>query len=195
MKKMNSFLLLLSLILAAVSCKKNNGDTTGIADTYNNLMILKWNEAAATAVGRTAGIPPMTESRVYAMVNVAVHDALNNIVKKYNTYALTTAADLSADPDAAVAEAAHDVLVNLMPPQQAFADSVLNVSLAAIPGSTAKDNGISLGRSSAAAMLGKRTNDGASVAQYTIVQGTLPGQYQSTPPLYCYRFCQLSWLG
>jgi hypothetical protein len=182
MKKTNSFLLLLSILLAAAACKKESDNTKGIADAYENDTILQWNETAATAAKRTAGIPPMTESRVYAMVNVAMHDALNNIVRRYNTYALTGAVDENADPDAATAQAAHDVLVNLMPPQQALADSALNVSLTAINSGTAKDKGIALGKSSAAAMLARRMNDGASTAQYPIVQGTLPGQYQSTPP-------------
>ncbi|MEO6549931.1 MAG: phosphatase PAP2 family protein [Ferruginibacter sp.] len=182
MKKMNSFLLLISMIFYMSACKKNDGNTPGIADAYNNTMVLKWNDAAAIAVSHMAGIPPMTESRVYAMVNVAMHDALNNIAKKYHTYALTGATVQDASPDAAVAQAAHDVLVNLAPAQQAFADSILNISLGPIATGSLKDKGIELGKAAAAAMIAKRITDGASTAQYAIVQGTMPGQYQSTPP-------------
>jgi hypothetical protein len=182
MHKTNKILQVLLLILATIACKRQVDHTTALCDHYKNTMVLKWNEAASIAVTHVADMPPMTESRVYAMVNVAMHDALNNIVKKYSTYAFSGVPDRNADPDAAVAQAAHDVLVTLVPAQQAFTDSMLNVSLAPITAGGAKEKGIAVGRSSAAAMLARRMNDGASTAQFAIVQGTLPGQYQSTPP-------------
>lgn len=181
MKLLPASLLLLSAGLAT-SCAKDGDAPAGLADTYTNATILKWNEAATIAINRTGGLPPMIESRVYAMVNVAVHDALNHIVKKYNTYALTATADEGADPDAAVVQAAHDIIAGCLPPQQAFADSLLNIHLTAIATGTAKDKGIALGKSAAVAMLAKRAGDGATTAQYPIVQGTAPGMYQSTPP-------------
>src|SRR5436190_7739853 len=78
-------------------------------------MVLRWNDAATYVVVKTLQlqaaprIPPFRESHYYAMVNIAVHDALNNIIPKYSTYALN-ARDKDADPDAAVAKAAHDVI-------------------------------------------------------------------------------------
>ena len=111
-----------------------------------------------------------------------MHDALNNIEKKFNTYALDGAVDTGANPDAAVAQSAHDLIIALLPPQKAYADSLLNVSLAAITRWRNKDKGIAIGTAAATAMLSKRLNDGAATAQYPIVQGTLPGVYRSTPP-------------
>jgi len=182
MKKLLPLAFWLTLILAVASCQKNDHPLTTIADNYSNAVILQWNEAATIAATRGGTLPPMSESRIYAMVNVAVHDALNNIVKKYATYALTTTPDVSTNPDAAVAQAAHDVIVALLPPQQVYADSLLTVTLAAIPAGPAKDQGNALGKASAQAMLGKRGGDGASTAQYPVVDGIIPGQYQSTPP-------------
>jgi hypothetical protein len=124
----------------------------------------------------------MPEARIYAMINVAMHDALNNIVPKYQTYALNNAQDKDANPDAAVAQAAHDVIVNQLPPQQAFADNLLANSLSGLPAGDAKTRGIALGSASAAAIIAMRANDGAASAQIPYTQGTLPGQYRSTPP-------------
>jgi hypothetical protein len=46
----------------------------------------------------------------------------------------------------------------------------------------AKTKGVSIGAAAAAAMIAKRTNDGFATAQIPYTQGTLPGQYRSTPP-------------
>jgi hypothetical protein len=181
MKKLFSFMLLPLLILVIASCQKGNNTTT-IADNYTNAVVLQWNEAATIAVARTGTMPPMAESRIYAMVNVSMHDALNNIVKRYNTYALSAAIQEGAHPDAAVAQAAHDVLIALLPPQQAYADSLLTVTLTPILAGAAKEQGIALGKAAAVSMLAKRNNDGGATAQYPVVQGVLPGEYQSTFP-------------
>ena len=92
---------------------ENNSNGFG---TVSPEMVLRWNEAATHVVLQTQAvvpnppIPPFIESRYYAMVNVAMHDALNNIVPKYKTLALQNARDKDADPNAAVAKAAHDVI-------------------------------------------------------------------------------------
>ena len=50
----------------------------------------------------------------YAMMHLAIHDALNAIDRKYQPYAYDQKADPGTSPDAAVAAAAHDVLVPLI---------------------------------------------------------------------------------
>lgn len=161
-------------------------------------MVLTWNNAASWVVVRTMQlisaprIPPFRESHYYAMVNIAVHDALNNIVPKYQSYALY-ARDKDADPNAAVAQAAHDVIAfffnklnpaaNVTP--QTIQDSIHNLlakSLNSIPDGEAKTKGVALGAAAAQAIIQNRTGDGYNAAQFPITQGTLPGQYRSTPP-------------
>jgi hypothetical protein len=58
------------------------------------------------------------------MVSIAVHDALNGIKHEYARYA-SSANDRRASPVAAAAQAAHDVLVALLPAQQASLDAKL----------------------------------------------------------------------
>ena len=143
------WLLPLSLVFFILtSCKKEpeqkqelqSAGLTNPGERFGNIspaMVLTWNEAGTQAIANMTPIvgvplPPMPESRIYAMINVAMHDALNNIVPKYQTYALNNARDKDADPNAAVAQAAHDVIAAQLPPQQAFADALLTTSLASI---------------------------------------------------------------
>jgi hypothetical protein len=173
----------------------NNGVAKG---NVSPEMVLRWNDAATYVVLRTGQlqptprIPPFRESHYYAMVNIAVHDALNNIIPKYGTYALH-ARDKDADPDAAVAQAAHDVITyffgKLNPPAnvtpQEVQDAIHNLlsqSLNSIPDGDAKTKGIALGTAAAQAIIQNRTNDGSANAIFPITQGTQPGEYRSTPP-------------
>ena len=76
-----------------------------------------WNANAGEAAV-VAGISPvgnpLHESRMYAMMHVAIHDALNAIDRRSRPYAFDGAAGPLASPDAAVATAARDVLVTLL---------------------------------------------------------------------------------
>ena len=206
-------LLLMSLITFFVfGCKKeatesineeiatnarfdNSGEGRG---NVSPEMVLRWNEAAVYVVSRTLQIqstpriPPFRESHYYATVNIAVHDALNNIVPKYKSYALN-GRDKDADPDAAVAKAAHDVISfffgKLNPPAnstpqvvQDYIHDLLTQSLNSIPDGDAKTKGIALGAAAAQAIIQNRTNDGIANAVFAITQGTQAGEYRSTPP-------------
>jgi len=201
----HSSLLILSLSLFVLSCEKDPGNTPTHGPAGGNgignvspAMVLTWNDAATYVVVTTLQqqptprIPPFRESHYYAMVNLAMHDALNNIIPKYKTYALN-ARDKDANPDAAVAQAAHDVISSffgkLNPPAnntpQLVQDSIHNLleqSLNLIPDGEPKTKGIVLGAAAAQAIIQNRTNDGSLSAAGTITQGTLPGEYRSTPP-------------
>ncbi|HET6721660.1 MAG TPA: hypothetical protein VFH07_02875, partial [Chitinophagaceae bacterium] len=205
-------LLLINTILFIPGCRKettkisteevatsarfeNKGNGWG---TVSPEMVIRWNDAATYVVlttlqiQPTPRIPPFRESRYYAMVNIAVHDALNSIVPKYKTYALN-AREKDADPDAAVAKAAHDVITyffgKLNPPAnntpqaiQDYIHDLLTQSLNSIPDGEAKTKGIALGAAAAQAIIQNRANDGHANAIYQISQGTLPGGYRSTAP-------------
>ncbi len=176
MKKI--FLILLTMIAA---CHKNNSSQETTPNTYSADMVLQWNLATTTVIDKN-GFPPPQESRIYAMINTAVHDALNNIVARYSTYALNATPLPDANPDAAVAQAAHDITVALLPSASTYLDSLLKVSLNTIVDGQSKEDGISVGEAAAKAMLEKRSSDGASSAQVPYVQGSLPDQYRFTPP-------------
>jgi len=148
---------------------------TGSADS-----IERWNIAMTDF---SAGLPlfaltPMVEMRAYAMAHIAMLNAVKSASRPYNAG--------STSVDAAVAAAAHDVLVvefgKFFGSNTPF-DSVYTAELAAIPDGTAENRGIAVGQAAAAAMLASRANEdvlGALNAPYT--PGTKPGDYQPTPP-------------
>ena len=78
--------------------------------------VITWNNNAAKAALGACLAPannPLHESRMYAMMHIAIHDALNAIDRRSRPYALNTHVR-GASPDAAVAAAARGVLVPLL---------------------------------------------------------------------------------
>ena len=94
----------LAIILLATACVQ--------AEDANE--VLKWNETAAKAA-ITGGQNPIQTSRTVAMVQGAVHDALNAITPRYAAYYFEAPATAGASPDAAVAAAAYAVLSGVVP--------------------------------------------------------------------------------
>jgi hypothetical protein len=156
--------------------------------------VRRWNKTA-TEASFASGLSgnPLFESRVYAMVHAAVHDALNGIDRRYRPYAYHGTVVPGASPEAAVATAAHRVLVRQFtllipfgfPSQEGMLDEALASALALIPAGAAKDLGIAVGRRAADAILAIRVADGWNqqvVQDFGYPQGTTPGEYRFTPP-------------
>ena len=139
--------------------------------------VTDWNANAGQAALDACLAPtnnPLHESRLYAVMHVAIHDALNAIDRRSRPYAFKTGAKPGASPDAAVAAAARDVLVPLLQQLPApFSDCVhasgavasveaaYAAALGAIPDGRAKRQGIALGQAAAAAILALRAGDGS----------------------------------
>jgi hypothetical protein len=145
--------------------------------------VADWNATALSAL-LAAGHNNLTVTRGLTMVQVAVHDALNAIERRYDGYMFEGPAEANASPEAAVATAARDTLVLAIPAfgpaaQQAAAiataDAAYTAALATIPDGEGKTRGIAAGRAAAAAIVGLRKDDGATRdAPYT--PGGAPGQ-------------------
>ena len=79
--------------------------------------VIRWNEnaaKAATAACLHISGNGLAESRMYAMVHAAVHDAVNTIDRRSRPYAFDAEATGPASLNAAVAAAARDVLVTVI---------------------------------------------------------------------------------
>ena len=141
--------------------------------------VLFWNDLAVKSVGG----PAPAQARAIAMMNAAIYDAVNRTGnRKGNYYNLGVSAP-GGDVRAAVAQAAHDVLIAVNPSQAATYNSALASSLALVGAGASKSNGVATGAAYASAMLAARSNDGsATVVAY--VPGTLPGEWRPTPPGY-----------
>src|SRR5206468_4857918 len=88
----------------------------------------------------------------------------------------------SASPEAAAAQAAHDVLAHEFADGAAAFDALLASQLAAIADGPAKIKGVSMGMEEAAEMLAARANDGSATADGPYTPGPNPGDYRPTPP-------------
>jgi len=149
---------------------------------YSNQIILDWNLVALEAMGGPTYPLPLLNSRINAMMHIAMHDALNAIVPNYQYYAYS-GKNPEADPLAAIASAAHAVLVVQFQDQQARLDEHLANHLNDIEDGYKKSAGIELGQAAAAAILSIRENDGAFQDPIgTTEPSDIPGVYQIVPP-------------
>ena len=132
---------------------------------------------------------------MYAMTSVAVHDALNAIHRRSEPYAYGGHARRGASVDAAVAAAAHGVLVPVLRAQTATFTGCIDAAvagveadyataLAGIPEGRAKTRGLAVGEAAAAAIVAARVGDGADATPLRVpdfAQGTEPGEWRFTP--------------
>ena len=146
--------------------------------------VLDWNAHAAQAIITVGGqVPPRALIRL-AMVHLAIYDAVNAIEGlPFESYASAPQVARPASADAAVAAAAHGVLVALFPGQVTDLDAKYVAALAALPDDAAKTNGIVVGQQAAAAILAARAQDGRD-GRVTYVPGSGPGTWIPTPPAF-----------
>jgi len=144
--------------------------------------VVHWNTIADQAFTPSQGTNPMAHSRIFAILHASIHDALNAIDHRYQPYTQGLPTATNADPDAAVAAAAREVLVRLLPEQAGLVETAYGNALARIRDGAARTAGIAIGQAAAWATLNRRQDDGAAGAAIPYVPGTAPGEYQFTPP-------------
>jgi hypothetical protein len=155
-------------------------------DLVPNDVIIAWNTIAHDALmTHDEYANPLVATRIFTMVHLAQHDAINAVDRVYEAYSFTDPAGsgASADPVTAAAAAAHGVLSALFPEQYGVFDEHLNLALATASDSLAGARGVTLGYQAAAAILQLREDDGSDtppVGDYE--PGVGPGKYQPTPP-------------
>ncbi len=143
-------------------------------------VVIDWNNVMFDAI-RTDSMNGIRATRVMAMTHSAIYDAVNSIDDTHFPYHVNLNVPSTTSREAAAAQAAHDVLVNVFPAQQATLATALNNSLSGIPAGPAKTDGIALGSSVAGSIIALRANDhSGDTTPYT--PGTLPGQWRPTPP-------------
>ena len=186
-------MMFLMTLLSLSSCKKpieeenfapqkafgGRKSTQGFVE---NDMVMYWNEKTSMVL-TGPGTPP-SKSRYFAMIQIAVHDALNNIKPKFETFALKNSREKNANADAAVASAAYWAIIGMGVQGSHPVEDWYNESLASIPAGQSKDLGIALGKKSADAIIAKRLSDNLAIAnqQLPSPDGVAPGEYRSTLP-------------
>jgi hypothetical protein len=137
--------------------------------------VTHWNDITLRAV--TAGRPGPAGFLDVALVQAAVHDAVQAFEGRFEPYHVSIA-DAAGSPAAAVAAAAHGVLVGLYPAQQAALDADYLAFLTAT--GLVGDSGIATGQEAAAGLLTQyRGVPTPPLPPY--VGGTAPGDWRPTP--------------
>ncbi|HEV8273176.1 MAG TPA: vanadium-dependent haloperoxidase [Chitinophagaceae bacterium] len=148
-----------------------------------NDMVMFWNEKTATVL--SSGMQQPRRARLFAITQIAVHDALNAIKPKYQRYALLNTREQFANPDAAVASAAYWVIKGLNIQGSFPVDTWYDQSLSTMPDGESKELGKTLGKQSADAIIANRANDGLSQvinSSSVPADGDDPGKYRVTLP-------------
>jgi membrane-associated phospholipid phosphatase len=148
--------------------------------------VTDWNQHMLRA-GTVGGTSPLVMSRVAAIVQASVFDAVNGINPRYAPVHVPPGGAAGASRRAAAVEAAYTALVALYPTQKSTFDARLAVSLTAIasdPHETSAGiaSGIAWGQAAANGILSWRASDGFTPAPAPFVGGTAVGEWRPTPP-------------
>jgi len=129
--------LVLTILGSTPAFSQPNTNAANEIETWNRIMF----EAA-----QSAGTAPFIMTRVAAIVQSAVYDAVNGIEERYAPLHVTPAAEPGASQRAAVVLAAYTTLVSMYPSQKTTFDQELAASLTSIASRPAAENGVSIAR-------------------------------------------------
>ena len=147
------------------------------------VVVRNWNQLALNTV-RVKLASDAQAARLYAMVNVAIYDAVNGIASRHGSqdrdHALVPpdGAPGQGDPVAAAASAAHAVMIGLYPDLASQFNAQLASDLSGLRGTGQVSAGQHWGEQVGAQVLAARANDGSSPdeSQPGVVA---PGQFRA----------------
>ena len=115
---------------------------------------------------------------------IAVYDAVMAVDGGYEPFAVDIDAPAGASPEAAVAAAAHRILVHYLPAQAAsIVEPAYESSLATIPDGQAETDGVATGDAVARRLIDLRADDGfRDAVTYTPPNPPIPGVWLPTAP-------------
>jgi hypothetical protein len=150
--------------------------TVQSAEGTSPAAVIDWSVISQNAV--IVGRPTGSAFYLHAIVLLALHDAVNAIEGGSSPLVSLPPVTRPADLSAAVATAAHDVLVVRVPGQAANVQALYDAYLAGIPDGAAKDNGIAVGQAAAAAVLADRADDNFDVDPPYVQPTPGPGVFE-----------------
>ena len=128
-------------------------------------VVLEWNDLAVRlTLQAIPALAAVQQTRVMAIFQLAVHDAVNGITGDFETY-LAPDPPPNASPEAAAIGAAYEALKNLFQGNDALLESRFLASLQQY-GYSVNDPGVLYGRATAAVILAVRANDHSTQAQF-----------------------------
>jgi hypothetical protein len=173
----------ITLVLALLAPRGNTLRATGSTAT----VVFEWNQILQDSFP-TQGVGTV---RPFSMTHIAMFDAINSIEREFEPYRIRLRHS-GGSPEAAAAQAAHDVLVALNPSAAATYDAALARQLGPHPSGFVR-KGAAVGASVAKEILAWRQNDGwiVSPPPPPYVEPKLPGRWQPTPGVTAATFIHL----
>jgi len=176
MKKIISFSLTLAAIASSLVVNARADEVTD------------WNQTLFQT-SLVAGSDTLTLTRVAAIVQTAVFDAVNGVDRRYTPVRVNQLAPVGASARAAAVQAAYATLVKLYPAQQASLDARRTSSLALLSGGGLGNTasvaaGIDWGQKVADEILAWRSTDGLAQPLPPFLGGSDAGMWCPTPPLF-----------
>jgi hypothetical protein len=144
--------------------------------------VLYWNEQVLNATRLSRNPPPIAALHL-ATFHGAIYDVVNSVDRTHKPWLNREPAPDSIDVEAAVASAAHTILVGYW----GQASNPRNIHLAyekalsAIPDSDAKERGIAWGKKLASAAMAERAKSGYDKPIPGIYTSNDPGKWRETP--------------
>ena len=163
------------------------GATTSSSATGDNAVV-HWSEIAEVAISASptapppALRPPAASAVLAGMVHGAMYDAVAAVDRTLRPFATGVTAAPGASADAAVAQAAHDVLVARAPAQTGYVDGQYDAFMLGIPDGAAKEAGKAAGAAAAAGMLAFRQGDGFGANVPYVQKEPGPGVFEPIAP-------------
>ena len=165
-------ILTAAVIGLALGIPGNLSSARAVASTPSNgggNIIIAWNEALQGVL-----TPSPSNTRDFSILHIAIFDAVNAIERAYSPYRVRLRGLHGASPEAAAAQAGHDVLTALYPAQRGTFDALLESQLAGLPRGRAL-LGRFIGYRVAVEILEWRQNDGWAAPQPRVHAAAVSG--------------------
>lgn len=131
----------------------------GAADETERSVISEWNTAVVAVAEGEDGFLTLKGVRTLAMLHIALHDALNSVQPRYETYAYKST-DVGADERAALAYAAFGVIDSQYPNERQKFRRLRDKIIGTTTDPELFERGKAVGKAAAAAILKSRRGDG-----------------------------------
>jgi hypothetical protein len=181
---MNRLYFLLTLSLAALPLAPAVTSADVVTD---------WSATFRSVMQQNGTLPvhkanPGWSTRSAAMLHGAIYDAFQAVEPTHFPFLVNTQAVPGTSLDAAVHQAAYEILAECYPAEQSMLTTAYNQRMGMITDGTSKTDGIALGHSIALAYMANRANDHANdTVQY--MPGVGPGLWRPDP----YNLGQSAW--
>jgi hypothetical protein len=167
------------VVLGGAISSSAHGQPAGAPDSY----VTGWDAIGSQAF-TASGLTGAEGHVIFAYVAIAVYDSVMAVEGGYRPFAVEVDAPAGASAEAAVAAAAHRILVHYLPAQATtILDPAYTASPATIADGRAKLDGIAVGEQVADLVIAMRAGDGFRAAvTYTPPDPPVPGAWIPTAP-------------